>query len=58
MIDLALWHQVQRIVYPKRTPSNGAPFARDAGLGPKRKPASWLYWLLADDAELRAKVLP
>jgi len=25
---------------------------------PKRQPASWLYYLLRDDAELRIKVLP
>jgi hypothetical protein len=58
MIDMKLWHDVQRIAYPKRSPSNSPPFTRGLHMGPKRKPASWLYYLLLDDAELRAKVLP
>lgn len=55
--DRLLWQEVQRIAYPKRSPSDHPPFPRDQ-CSPGRKPASWLYWELLDDAGLRAKVLP
>lgn len=57
-IDRQLWQQVQRIVYPKRSPSSRPPFPRSAEMGPKRKPASWLYYQLHDDSHLRDQVFP
>lgn len=57
MIDLQLWRQVQRLVYPKRFPSSHPPFPRSI-TSPAHKRASWLYYQLAEDAQLRAKVLP
>jgi hypothetical protein len=54
--DPGLWRQVQRIVYPRRSPSDHPPFAR-SDASPKRKVASWLYYTLLDDSGLRAKVL-
>lgn len=50
--DSGLWHQVQRIVYPRRFPSNHPPFERSE-CSPKRKPASWLYYTLLDNPEVR-----
>lgn len=47
-----LWELVQRIVYPRRWPSDHPPFARET-CGPKRKPASWLYYMLLDNPPLR-----
>jgi hypothetical protein len=56
--DMDLWHTVQRIVYPRAAlPSNHPPFPSETA-SPKRRPASWLYFTLLDDAQLRAKVLP
>lgn len=57
-IDRALWARVQRIAYPKRAPTSHPPFPQSFNNGPKQRPASWLYHLLANDAALRAKVLP
>jgi hypothetical protein len=52
-----LWRRVQRIVYPRREPSSGTPYSRRCEMGPKKKPASWLYWLLLDNPTLRRQVL-
>ncbi len=54
--DLELWRQTQRIVYPRRWPSDHPPFSR-AEVSVKRKRASWLYYTLLDNFDLRAKVL-
>jgi hypothetical protein len=56
MIEMTLWHAVQRIVYPRRSPSYGPPFRRET-CAPWRRPASWLYYTLLDSPELRAKVI-
>lgn len=52
--DSHLWDQVQRITYPSRFPSLHPPFERE-GCGPKRKPASWLYYTLLDSPALRIR---
>jgi hypothetical protein len=57
-LDMTLWHSVQQLTWPRKIPSRSPPFERCACQGPKRQPASWLYYLLRDDAELRIKVLP
>lgn len=56
LTDPALWAQVQRIVYPKRSPSEHPPFPRKACCV-HRRIASWLYYKLLDDSALRAKVI-
>ena len=56
MIDMMLWHAVQRLVYPGRWPSNHPPFPHPQ-VSVKRKVASWLYYTLLDSPELRAKVI-
>lgn len=55
LTDPALWAAVQRVTYPKRSPSDCPPFARSE-CSVKRKPASWLYYTLLDSPSLRAKV--
>jgi hypothetical protein len=51
-LDLDLWHRVQRIVYPQRWPSNGAPFPIEV-CSIHWRPASWLYWTLLGSPDLR-----
>jgi hypothetical protein len=51
-----LWRECQRIAWPRKSPSEYPPFAREI-CAPWRRPASWLYYTLLDDPELRAAVL-
>lgn len=52
-----LWRRVQRLVYPKRTPSTYPPFPKAISV-PAKFPASWLYHLLAEYPQLRDQVKP
>lgn len=56
MIDLPLWLACQRIVYGWRINTSNRPFAVDI-CTPRRKPASWLYHLLAANPSLRRQVI-
>lgn len=58
MVDQDLWRACQRIAYPTRPTSHWPPFQQSDKQGPNRQPASWLYWTLASNRRLRAKVLP
>jgi hypothetical protein len=46
-IHMDLWRFAQRVVYPKRWPSEGPPYPRTE-TGTTRKPASYLYYRLLD----------